>query len=99
MLLNSILVNCETWNFLTKKDIESLESVDTEFMRKCFSAGSKTVRESFYIETGKLQVRYIIAKRRFMFWHHILTRSKDELIFKVYQAQKLKPVQHDSTGM
>ena len=99
MLLNSILVNCETWNYLTKKDIESLESVDTSFMKKCFNAHSKTVREAFFIETGKLPVRYILAKRRFMFWHHILTRTTDELIFKVYQAQKIKPTRFDWRNM
>ena len=60
-------------------------------MKKCLNSHSKTVRENYYLETGKLQIRYILSKRRLMYLHHILTRDKTELIFKVYQAQGLIP--------
>ena len=99
MLVNSILVNCESWNFMTKKQIESFESTDVNFMMNCFSASSKTVRDAYYIETGSLKVRYLIAKRRFMYLKNILSRNKDELIFKVYQAQKLQKTKKDWYNM
>ena len=91
MLLNSILVSCHSWYLVSKKHIESLESLDILYMKKCFNSHSKTVRENYYLETGKIKMRYILSKRRLMYLHHILTRDKSELIFKVYQAQGLKP--------
>ena len=83
MLVNSILVNCESWNFITKKQIESFESTDVDFMSNCFSSSSKTARDAYYIETGRLKLRYLITKRRFMFLKNILSQSRDELIYKI----------------
>ena len=60
---------------------------------------SKTVRESYYIETGKLQIKYLIGKRRLMYLWHILSRDQDELISKVYMAQSLKPTNNDWFNM
>ena len=91
VLLNSMLVSCHSWYFVSKKHIESLESLDILFLKKCLNSHSKTVRENYYLETGKIKIRYILSKRRLMYLHHILTRDKSELIFKVYQAQGLKP--------
>ena len=95
MLLNAILVNLESMNHFNKKQIEMLESIDNGFFVKCFSSSAKTVRDAFSAETGKLKVRYILAKRRFMFLHNILRRNPDELVFKVYQSQKIKHTKMD----
>ena len=34
-------------------------------------------------------------KRRLMYYHHIIKRPNEELIFKFYKAQKLKPSRGD----
>ena len=91
MLVNSILTGCEAWPYLTEENIHTLEDCDVSLMRKIFSSHPKVNKISFYIETAKLPLRYIISKRRLMYHHHILTRNLEELIRKVYQAQKENP--------
>ena len=87
--LNSILVNCESWYFLTKRQIQSLESADTSYLQICFNYKAKTIIDSYYLETGCLKVRHYLAKRRLLFLQSILKRSKSETIFKIYELQKL----------
>ena len=43
----------------------------------------------------KLRLRFQISGRRLVYWKHILSVHKSELIFRVYLAQKLSPVQGD----
>ena len=95
MYLNSILFNADSWYYLNKKQIESLEAVDSDFLQICFKSHSRTVRDAYYAETGKLKIRHIIAKRRLMFLHNILRRNPSQLIYKIYQAQTLKMVRND----
>ena len=95
MLINAILTNSESWPFISKKNMNTLESADSQLMQKIFQSHSKTVRESYYIETGKLQIKFLIGKRRLMYLWHILSCNKDELIYKVYMAQSLKPTHND----
>ena len=95
MFLNSILFSCETWYFLTKQQIEVLESSDANYLQVVFNGHSKGNRDCYYLETGKLKVRHIIAKRRFMFLFYILKKSDSILLKKCYQSQKLKPVRND----
>ena len=71
--------------------MEILEAADIAFFRIAFNSHSKTVRESYYLETGKLKIRHIIAKRRFLF-HQNIVKKKDALLLKnIYNAQKLNP--------
>ena len=95
LFLNSILLNSETFYYINKKQMESLESSDISIMQSIFNSQRNTVREAYYLETGKIQIRYIIAKRRFMFLHHILTRDTSELINKVYHTQQLIKTKYD----
>ena len=95
MLINGILANCDVWVSLTQKHIESLESADISFWKKCLNSHSKTAKELYYLETGTIEIKYIIAKRRLMYLHHILTRPDDELIYKVYNIQRISPSKGD----
>ena len=95
MFINSILISSETWYFISKKNMEIIESCDAQFMRKILNSYAKTVRELYYLELGKLKLNHIISKRRLLLLHHILTRKNDELIKKVYLIQKLKPTDGD----
>ena len=64
--------------------------MDLCLFRKILNAHSKTAAESFYFEIGKYPLSFTWAKRRFMYLWEILHRDKDELIRKVYEAQKLQ---------
>ena len=46
-------------------------------------------------ETGATPVKWILAQRRINYLKHILDRDKDELIFKIFQAQKETPKSGD----
>ena len=89
-LVNSILTNSESWHNVLVRHIKSLEKMDLDLLRKIFNAHSKTPSEAFFLELGKYPLRFVLAKRRLMYLWHILNRDTDELIWKVYQTQKLK---------
>ena len=59
-------------------------------MRKVLNAHSKTATEAFFLELGKLPLRFVLSKRRLMYLWHIVHRDTDEIIWKIYEAQKLK---------
>ena len=48
-----------------------------------------------HLETGTLPVKYIIAMRRLLYHHNIISRNESELICKVYSAQKINPKKGD----
>ena len=64
-------------------------------MRKIFNTAKSTPRCGLYIECGKIPIRFIVKMRRLMYYWHILTRNKDELLFKFYSAQKYLPSEGD----
>ena len=93
--LSTLLLNSEVWHPITKKHIEALEAADARFFELCFSTNSKTIRDAYYAETGKLKIRHLIVKRRLLMLHNILRRDQSDMIVKVYQAQCLKPAKFD----
>ena len=95
MLISAMLTNSETWYGLTKHDVEELEAVDEHLLRKILLAHSKTPKELLYSETGTIPIRFIIKARRLGYLHHILKRDDNELINRVYCAQKRRPVKDD----
>ena len=74
---------------------EWLEEVDFSFFRQLFNAHSKTCKEIYLIESGKIPVRFLISMRRIMFWLHIVHVNKEDMLYRVYSAQKVSPVQGD----
>ena len=98
-LINGTLTNSEVWPSLTLNQFEVLEAADLDLMRKIFKAHSRTATELFYLETGKIPLRFVIYKRRLMYLWHILNTSENELIHKVYSVQKLKTTKGDWFGL
>ena len=95
IFLNGILTNSETWYNMSEVHINLLEDKDNELMRKIFNAHSKTALELFWLETGKISIRYYVSKRRLMFLWNILKQNNEQLIRKTYNAQKLKTTKGD----
>ena len=94
-LLSKILLSSESWHRLFKYQIEWLEDVDYSFFRQLFNAHSKTSKEVYLIESGKIPIRYLISMRRIMFWWNILHVNESDMLYRVYSAQKVSPVQGD----
>ena len=58
-------------------------------------AHSKTAKEMLYLEIGVMPLRFIIMSRRMSYLHHILSRNKNEQIYKFYKAQERNPIKDD----
>ena len=95
MLINGILYNSEAWHGVTKKHIKELEALDEALLRKLLNAHSKTPSEFLYLETGALPLRWLLAQRRIIFMKHIMMKHDNELVKKVFMAQKHSPNQSD----
>ena len=91
--LNAILFCCESWYYLSKKQLEVFEYADAKFFQICFRSSDKTTREAYYLETGKLRIKHVIVKRRMMMLSKFLKekRVESDLLRKTYFAQSLSP--------
>ena len=71
------------------------EKVDNFLLRSLFNSHAKTLSAFLHLETATLPIKFIIASRRLNYLHNILKRDKSEVLSRVYQAQKNKPLQGD----
>ena len=95
LLINTMLFNSEAWHDITDTQIEAFEKIDEALIRGLVSGHSKIPLPALYLETGQVPIRYIIATRRILYLQTILQREPDELIRKVYTAQKDDPSDGD----
>ena len=95
MLINGILFYSEAWHSVTNAQIVKLEAVDNTLLGGILQAHSKTPSEFLHLETGTVPLRWIISQRRINSLRHIMSRNDDELIKKVFLAQKDKPTRGD----
>ena len=94
-LVNSLLYNSEAWHGIVKDDIEIFSRVDESLLGGLVSAHLKVAKEAIYLETGTVPIRYIWAARRLLYLQNILKRDMNELVRRVYEAQKADPKQGD----
>ena len=95
MFVNGVMFNSETWQGLGSTDITMLEVVDHKLMDVICNGHSKTPTEFYYLETGTLPIKNVLASRRIMFLHTILGRDKDEITRRVLEAQINNPTKAD----
>ena len=91
MLVNGTMFNSEAWHNIMDKDITPLEKVDEALLRQLLMGHSKTPLEALHLETNTIPIRYILKSRRIMYLHTILQRDANEMVRKVYEAQKSDP--------
>ena len=94
-IVNGLLFNSEVRYGLRQTKIDILESIDEMYMRQLFGAHSKTPIEAFYLESGKVLLRYVLKSRRLMYWWSLVRLSEDKMLSKFYYAQKNNPVKDD----
>ena len=87
LFLNSILLNSEVWYNLTTKDIQELESVDTELLRRILEAPVSTPTCMLFLELGCIPLKYAVMQRRQMFLHYVLQQKPDSLLLKCLNVQ------------
>ena len=95
LLLSTLISNSETWNYITKKNIETLEAVDENLIRKKFELHPKTSKTFLYLDLGLVPIRFQIMQRRLGFLHFLLNENPDSLVHQILQEQLTNPVRHD----
>ena len=95
MLVSKLVSSSETWYNVKNQHFRLLEQVDESYLLKIFSAPKCTPRLSLFIECGKFPIQFVTKARRMMYYWHIMHLNKNELLFKFYLAQKLKPSKND----
>ena len=95
MFVNGVLFNSEAWGSISQKHIEEIETIDRTLLKFIIGAHAKTPSELLYLETATIPLRYTISIRRLIYHQVILSRSDDELIKRVYEAQKINPSRGD----
>ena len=95
ILLNGMLCSSEALHGIKNTHIEQLESVDTFLFKSVFQSPFSTPIAAYYLETGAIPIRFVLIGRRLMYLWTILQKNEEELVSKVYQAQKLFPVKDD----
>ena len=76
-----------------------LEEVDSYFLRSLFKSHSKTSTAFLHLETATWPIKFIIASRRLNFLHNILKRNTNEVLLRVYKAQKESPLKGDFANL
>ena len=95
MFVNGVLYNSEVWQGLNMTDIAMLEHVDRQLLKVICSGHAKTANEFLYMETAAIPLKHIVTSRRIMYLQNILTRGEDELVKRVFEAQKNNPTTGD----
>ena len=95
LIINGTLFNSKAWHGLSRKDVEAFEKVDEALIRGILNAHPMIPIEALYLETKSIPIRFIIASRRLMYMHTILQKNEEELVRKVFEAQKDDPISGD----
>ena len=97
--LNGTLFNSEVWCAYMKSDLQPLQIIDNKIMRLILGAHKSVPTELLYLETGTIPIINVITVRRLCYLQNILKRHKEEVIRRVYIAQKKNPIKGDWVQM
>ena len=85
--LNGILTNAEVWYALSKADIEQLEELDRQLLRKIMHTKVSVPSESLYLELGCLNIGTIIKARRINYLQYLLKQNGKKMLNQFFSAQ------------
>ena len=97
MFVNGILTNADIWYGLHEKDLQELEALDREMIRKVFKCPFSTPGEAGHLELGLLPLHCIIKERRVNYLHYLISSEKNEMLYKFVVAQWENPSKQDWT--
>ena len=95
ILVSSLIFNCEAWYGLNKKEVDTLEKIDEQLLRKVLDCPSKTPKYLIYLELGVVPIKFLIQSRRIGFLKYILDQKDSSLLKKVFNAQESEPKNGD----
>ena len=97
LLLNAILSSSESWYGLTQSEIEELESVDINLLRRIFEVPHTVPTVSLFLETGCISIGTLIKCRRLNYLHYLVNSEETEMLSKFFHAQWENEVTNDWT--
>ena len=86
IFLNSVLTNSEVWYGLTSADIDLLEAVDKDLLRRIYKVPNSTPIAGLYLESGIMRIGTLKA-RRVNFLHYLLTCCQE---FSMHSGNMLR---------
>ena len=90
-----MLLNAETWHEISKENIEELESVDRNLLKRILEVPDSTPNVSLYLEFGIVPIRFLIQAKRILFLKYILNSPEEEIMANVLKAQERNPIKGD----
>ena len=87
LFVSSVLCNSEAWFNLTKAELNLIETVDLELLRKILKAPQSTPKESLFLELGVMPLRQIIIQRRMNFLFYIIRQKNESMLARVFNTQ------------
>ena len=95
--VNGTTTNAEVWYGLNDSDIQELDALDRELIRRAFGCPFSVPAEAGHLELGLVPVRFIVKERRVNYLHYLATSEKDKLLYKFFMTQWTNPCKSDWT--
>ena len=86
IIIPKLLINSETWNNIPKKNIEEIEKIQIQSIKRILKIPMSTPNMGLLIEMGMLTAENEIIKRRVLYLHSILT-GKNKIVKEILQEQ------------
>ena len=85
VFLPRLIYSSETWSYLTKKDLLTLQNAQLSFLRRVLEVPKSTPVAALYLELGVLPIQFEIEKKQLMFLKHLLEKNESDPALKLYQ--------------
>ena len=85
----------EAMHNITKKDINRLESLDRQLIVKCLETSAKTVTCIMMLDLALIPIRFLIMKKRILYFHHLLKSDEQNLARQILIQQIANPLKKD----
>ena len=85
--MSSLLLNSEVWYPIKESQVEELEKIDKNLMRRIFETPEGTPTQIMYLDLECLTIPVIIKARRINYLYYLLTRPKSDLLYTFFISQ------------
>ena len=86
-VIPTLLYNAETWQEISNKTVEELETIQLSFLRSILGVGSGCPTVLLYSETGTLLMEFRILQKKLLFLHHLYNLPDTALAREVLAVQ------------
>ena len=86
-ILPFLMNNCETWVEIAPRTIESLDNLQNMFYRYLLATPRSCPIPALLWETGGMMMEHRIAKKKLIFYHHLVNLPVDTLAYEVASLQ------------